>query len=180
MADRFHAFDCKDVQVDTRRHIAFHSGMLVGVALLTLGSILLISGRTRYPTSWSLFAGLLGLAPIGYLGYRVHRLSHVVWLVKIYADRIEGYDYARRKMAIPWDRLRRIDFRADHSLVLVGREGTTIRLPSEFGDYSDVAHALLARCGPSHEAIHVDGRPLERMKVAHLFRQTEGDEPAAF
>lgn len=180
MSVDYQSFDSPDVQRSTRRSIALHTGLLFGGLLLTTGCILLISGRPRYPNSWSVIAAVVGAGPLGYVGLRLYRLSHVVWLVKLYDERIDGYDYARRKITVSLDRLKRIDLQSDSSLLLTADSGATIRIPGAFTDFPDLAHAVIARCDTDRTDVYVENRPLERLPVAHLLPQTEGDEPATY
>lgn len=180
MSDEYQSFDSPDVQRSTRRGIALHTGLLFAGLLLTVGCVLLFAGRPRYPNSWSVIAALVGAGPVGYLGLRLYRLSHVVWLVKLYDERIEGYDYARRKIILSLDRLKRIDLQSDSSLLLTGETGATIRIPGEFTDFPDVAHEVIAHCDTDRADVYVENRHLERLPVVHLLPQTEGDEPATY
>lgn len=180
MSAPYQVFDSKDVRVTTRRHIAYHTGLLFGVLFLTLGGILLVAGRARYPTWWSLVIGAAGLVSGSYFGLRVFRLSHVVWLVKLFENRIEGFDYARRKMVMPWSAVRRVDFQHDHSILLTGENGTTIRVPATFDEFPALAHAVFAKLNPTAVSIRINGRGLDELSVRTLFPEAEGDEPAAY
>lgn len=180
MSGHYQAFDSKDVRVTTRRHIAYHTGLLFGVLFLTLGGILLIAGRARYPAWWGLVIGAAGLVPGSYFGLRIFRLSHVVWLVKLFEDRVEGFDYARRKMVLHWSAVRRVDFQHDHSILLTGEHGTTIRVPATFDEFPALAHAVFAKLNPAAVSIRINGRGLDELSVRTFFPEAEGDEPAAY
>ena len=180
MSGQYQAFDSKDVRVTTRRQIAYHTGLLFGVVFLTVGGMLLVAGRARYPTWWSLVIGAAGLVPGGYFGLRVYRLSHVVWLVKLFEDRIEGFDYARRKMALGWSAVRRVEFQHDHSILLAGENGTTIRVPASFDEFPALSHAIFAKLNPAAVSVRINGRGLNELSVRTLFPEAEGDEPATY
>lgn len=179
MTNRCKIFDSQQVQHSIRRRIAYHTGIFTAVVLLALGLFLVLTSNARQPVLWGtglvVFFGL----PIAYLGYRIYQLSQVVWHIELSDQYVEGYDYARRKIRLAWDRISRIDL-SNHALTLYDTEGHYITLPSEFTAFADVGHLIFDQAEQREIPLYVDGQSWQTLDVRTLFPFLEDDTPAAF
>lgn len=179
MPDQVKTFDSQNVQYETRRRVAYHTGMFGALILLAAAILLLIATNVRHPFSWLAGIGTVCLLPIAYLGYRIYRLSQVVWYIKISSEHVEGYDYARRKVRLAWPTIKQIEI-SGNELTITTHDGRFITLPPDFTEFSAVGHCLFDHAQAKDVAIYVEGRAWDSLSVYTLFPFLEGDEPAAF
>lgn len=179
MIRKSRSFDSQQVQYDTRRQIALHTGMFGLLVVLSLGVLLIVTASVRHPVSWMVGVGTVCLLPVTYVGYRIYRLSQIVWFIKITPERLEGYDYARRKIRLPWKAIRCIDINRGE-LTVTSRDGRFITLPPDFTEFSAVGHLLFDEAEQRRIPIFIDGRAWESLSIYTLFPFLNDDKPAAF
>lgn len=179
MADHSSSFDSQNVQYKTRRRIAYHTGIFGTLILLSAAVLLLITTNVRHPFSWLAGIGTVCLLPIAYLGYRIYRLSQIVWYVKISPDHVEGYDYARRKIRVQWPQIKHLEI-TNSELTITTKNGRFLTLPPDFADFAAVGHLLFDYSQDRDIPVYIDGVPWHSLSAYTLFPFLEDDEPAAF
>jgi hypothetical protein len=179
MARKTATFNSHDIRYETRRRIAFHTGIFAMAVVLSCGLLLVVGTNVRHPVNWFVGLGMVCLLPTLYLGYRIYRLSQVVWYIKVTPDQLEGYDYARRKIRISWTDIARIDITA-HALTVISTDGRFITLPSNFSEFSTVGHLLFDAAREKEIRVCIDGRAWDALSIYALFPFLEDDQRAAF
>lgn len=168
-------YDDEEVQRMARSQVSHLTGVTSAtVAATLLGITLGVTGRIS-PAILGVLLGLLWLSVVAWTAWRLRNLRRRVWCVRLTDDGIEGYDYARRKITLDWDSVRRIDL-ADHGLVVVGTGPCLFEVPYAFNEFPDLSHRLVRDAEQRGVPLYVDGRPWQQLDVYHLFPML-ADEP---
>ena len=179
MIRKSRSFDSQQVQYATRRQIAVQTGMFGLMVILSLALLLIVTTSVQHPISWMVGMGTLCVLPITYIGYRIYRLTQVVWYIKITPERLEGYDYARRKIRLSWTKIRCIDI-SGHELTVTAEDGRFITLPPDFSAFSTVGHLLFEEAQQRRIPVFIDGHAWDSLSIYRLFPFLKDDRPAAF
>lgn len=168
MLDRCQVFDSREVRYSTRKRVARYTGVLIATAVFALVSACMLTYWIPGSPLWAILLDVVWLLPIGYTGYKIYQFSSVAWCVKVYPDRIEGYDYARRKSAIPWNEISRVDF-TDQHIVIFGDDGQRLRISRLFENYRELGHNLLDRVLQSDVPVTIEGTEWASVDVKSSF-----------
>jgi hypothetical protein len=99
-------------------------------------------------------------------------LRSVVWCVKLSARGLVGYDYGRRRVALAWPAVERVELDAE-GLVVVGRDGggepRRLRVPHLFPDYARLSHRVVEYAEAFGRPVYVDGRPWQLLDVHEVY-----------
>lgn len=174
MPRAYDVYDDEEVQRLARSQVSQLTGATsAAVALTLLGITVGVTGRLSLPL---LGVGLVilwvGLA--AWTAWRLRSLRRRVWCVRLTDDGIEGYDYARRKLTLEWNAVRRIDV-TDHGLVVVGMGPALFEVPSIFNDFADLSHRVVRYAERSGIPLYIDGQPWQQLDVYHLFPMLADD-----
>lgn len=184
----YEVFDDEQVQLQTRlrvRRVVLGLAITLGM-LAVLGPILVIGLPNQ-----GLALGGLALAAVTAIGVASHlliRLQRVMWCVKLSVHRIVGFDYARRKIALPWCDVERIDVDRE-GLLVVGMPGPrgpgpVLRIPERYPEFSALSHRAVEYAEAHGVPICIDGRPWQLLDIAKLYpfleRPTAAQRPGDF
>lgn len=170
-------YDNDDVHFRLRGQVAKLSS-LFAVALIF--SIVLLLIRQQWTLPSSLVTMLVGAAWGGtswWIYRRLARLRHVVWGVKVSDEEVIGYDYARRRITLPWREMRHVSL-DEQGLRLQGHGDNWFEVPGHFDDFGDLSHNLAGLAERYGIPLHVDGRPWQEVNVYQLFPFLSKDPPA--
>lgn len=172
-ADWYEVYDHEGVQLVTRRRV---SRLLAVSGGVLLGGVLALPMAVQFAPSPWLGAGALLAVALGVLVLvtgRLLRLRRVVWCVKLSVHRIVGYDYARRKLMLPWTQVERVDVEED-GLLVVGAPGAgggsvVLHIPVLFPDYPRLSHRVVEYAEAHGVPVCLEGRPLPLVSLGTLY-----------
>jgi hypothetical protein len=173
MAEWYEVYDNEQVQFETRKRVA----RLVGIVVVLAGATLGLAPVLAHVFSSVLIAvGLAGGLLLGTLIWtsRVFlQLRSVMWCVKLSVHRVVGYDYARRKVVLPWTEIERVGLDGDGLLIAGaprdGRPGRILRIPFLFPDFSHLSHRVVEYAEAHGLPVCLDGRPWQFLDVSTLY-----------
>lgn len=168
MPNWFEVFDNEQVQLLTRRQAAKLTGICVGifacsVVLFALGHL------SRLPLSVAFF--LVGVGWIGSVAWLLNRfkqLHKIVWCVKISSRFVAGYDYARRKTALDWTVVERVELDQE-GLTVVGPSLNYLQIPHLFTDFATLSHRIVQYAEFYEIPVLINGQLWEEIDVYSLF-----------
>ncbi len=168
MPQRPAVFDADEVQFRTRRRAVRLSGLAAATVVVTLVALLLTqAGTVAAPVA----GGVVCLAWVGTVWWTARerrRLRRVMWCVKLSREGVEGYDYARRRLHLPWEQVRRVEL-VSGGLHVVGPAPCSMHVPALFPEYVELGHQVAAHAEARAIPICIDGRPYEQMDLYGAF-----------
>lgn len=175
MSAWYEVYDNVDIQLMTRKRAAAMTAVVTlaimfSIAVLAFGmegSIPLSSAVLIVGITWGAFAWWCQL--------RHRRLRRLVWCVKLSDKEIVGYDYARRKSALGWLDIDRIDVRSD-ALVVVGGGDLRLEISHLFPEFAELSHRITGYGDRHSIPIFLEGRPWQQLDVYEVFPFLEGGE----
>lgn len=171
----YDVYDNVEVQLLTRRQAAAVTGIVtvvlaVSAACLSLG----LAGVLSLPLA--VFVALLvGSAFIWWFVRRIRRLRRIVWCVKISREEVVGYDYGRRKRALEWSKVERVEV-DDGSLTIVGPQPVSLEITHLFADFHCVSHRIVHFADRHAIPIFVHGKPWQQIDVYAVYPFLSRDE----
>ncbi len=168
MSAWYEVYDNVDVQLMTRKRAAAMTGA-VTLAIMFSIAMLAVGMEGSLPLTMS-----LGLIVAGWSGFtwwclhRRRRLRSLVWCVKLSDREIVGYDYARRKSALDWLDVERIDLR-ETALVVVGRGGVYLQIAHLFPEFAELSHRIMSYGDHYSIPVFIDGRPWQQLNVYDVY-----------
>lgn len=168
-------YDDEEVQRSARSQLSRLTGVTSAAVALTLLGITAIAAETLPLPLVVVSLIVLWLGVALWTLWHLRRLRRRVWCVRLTDEGIEGYDYARRKLTLAWDHVRRIDV-TDDGLTVIGGGPAHFEVPNAFHDYPGLSHRLVHHAEGHHIPLYVDGRPWQQLDVYHLFPMLT-DEP---
>ncbi len=170
----YEVFDNEEVQRLSRKRaaalIALATTLFVGTLTLLVmnreGVVSTTPAGTLITSSW--------LAAAWWITRRLRRLRRLVWCVKLSDNRIEGYDYTRRKTVFEWREVERLEL-TRHGLVVIGPDECSLEIPHLFPEYALLSHRVVQYADAYGIPIFVNGRPWEDLDVYALFPFLEAD-----
>lgn len=165
---RYETFDAEEVLFETRRSVARLGRIVLSAVVVTI--LALIAGA-RFSLAPLLVGGsLVGIwfSVVAYVAHQMRRLRRVTWCLKLSDQGIEGYDYARRRIRLRWEQVRRVALTGS-GLLIVGSEHCRIRVPDRFSDFPELSHRVVRHAERRGIPLFIDGRPLEDIDVYALF-----------
>lgn len=168
MSAWYEVYDNVNVQLMTRKRAAAMTGAVTLAIMFSImvlafgleGSLPLISAVGLIVSAWGGFAW--------WSLRRRQRLRRLVWCVKISDREIVGYDYARRKSALPWLDVDRIDVR-DDALVVVGCEDVCLEIAHLFPEFAELSHRIMSYGDRHSIPVFIDGRPWQQLNVYEVY-----------
>ncbi len=169
-----HVFDADEVHYETRRQVVQLTSYAALAAALTLGAALLAhAGRLPMLTA-GIGIAATWTAVVWWIARRLRRLRRVVWCLKLSAEGVTGYDYARRTLTVPWTKLRRVEL-SGAGLRLVRSAHCYLDVPAGFAAFADLGHRVVAQAEAHGADVLVDGRPYLHLDVYAHFPFLQGD-----
>lgn len=173
MAEWYEVFDNEQVQFETRKRVARLGGVLV---VLTVATLALAPVLAHMLDSALIAAGLAGGLLLGLVVWASRmfvRLRSVMWCVKLSVHRVVGYDYARRKVVLPWTEVERVELDEDGLLIAgapsEGRPGRMLRIPFLFPDFAQLSHRVVEYAEAHGLPVCVDGRPWQFLDLPTVY-----------
>jgi hypothetical protein len=188
MTHWYEVFDDEQVQLQTRlrvRRVVLGLAITLGM-LAVIGPMLVIG----LPDKGLALGGLAlaAVAAIAVASHRLIRLQRVMWCVKLSVHRIVGFDYARRKIVLPWCEVERVEVDRK-GLLVVGMPGPqgpgpVLRIPERYPDFPALSHRAVEYAEAHGIPICIDGRPWQLLDIAKLYpfleRPTAAERPGGF
>lgn len=168
MPSRPATFDADEVHFRTRRQALRLSGLAAATAAGTLLAVLLAYAGTVSAPLAGVAVCLSWVGTVWWTARQRRRLRRVVWCVKLSREGAEGYDYARRRVRLRWEQVRRVEL-ASGGLRLVGPPPCFMHVPALFPDYVELGHQVADHAEGRAIPICIDGRPYEQMDVYGAF-----------
>jgi len=172
-ADWYEVYDHEGVQLLTRQRVSRIVAASSFALLAAVAAVPVVVLHTSLPA-----LGLAGVtaAFLGVLAFasrRLLRLRRVVWCVKLSVHRIVGYDYARRKLMLPWTAVERVEVDGE-GLLVVGppappEAAVVLRIPHLFPDYSRLSHRVVEYAEAHGVPVCVEGRPWQLVDLPTLY-----------
>jgi hypothetical protein len=171
-ADWYEVYDHEGVQLLTRQRVGWLLAAAVAVLLIAIVSVPVALQYAPVPLALLAVAAGFFVA-IALLSRRLLRLRRVVWCVKLSVHRIVGYDYARRKLMLPWPSVERVEVDAE-GLLVVGPPGgpggpVVLRIPHLFADYPRLSHRVVEYAEAHGVPVCVEGRPWQLVDLSTLY-----------
>lgn len=177
MSNWYEVYDSDVVLLATRKRFAKLCITSAVATVLTLALLVYLLARPEPYVFMS-----LGTVSV-WLGFglwairRFHKLRRVVWCIKVSDRRVEGYNFARRRIYMDWTRIRRIDL-TSNSIQVVGQFGQILDARHRFPDFTELSHRLVAHAEFYDVPVYIEGRPWQEVDVHDLYPYIEGDEPS--
>lgn len=168
MSAWYEVYDNVDVQLMTRKRAAALTGAVTLAIMFSIG-VLAVGLEGSLPLS-----AALGLIAVGWALFtwwclrRNRRLRSLVWCVKLSDREIVGYDYARRKSAIDWLNVERIDVRGE-ALIVIGRGNVCLEIAHLFRDFAELSHRIMKYGDLYSIPVYVDGRPWQQLDLQEVY-----------
>ncbi|MEX0821705.1 MAG: hypothetical protein WD021_06135 [Rhodothermales bacterium] len=164
----YDVYENVDVQRITRSKAAGVTG-LVAVVLL-VGVIPITLGLEGTIPLWVAVPFALGIwtAYAAWWIRRLEQLRRVVWCVKISREEIAGYDYARRRIIIPWPDVERVEI-GESDLTIYGPPATSLEITHLFEDFPEVSHRVIENARRHDLPVFVNGKPWQQLDVYEVF-----------
>lgn len=173
MAEWYEVFDNEQVQFETRKRVARLVGVLV---VLTVAVVALTPVLAHVLDSALIATGLAGGLLLGLVVWASRmfvQLRSVMWCVKLSVHRVVGYDYARRKVLLPWTEVERVELDDDGLLIAgvprEGRPGRMLRIPFLFPDFAQLSHRVVEYAEAHGLPVCVEGRPWQFLDLPTVY-----------
>lgn len=111
-------------------------------------------------------------------GKQLRQLRRLVWCVKLCDREIVGYDYARRKITIPWSSAERIEL-GDRSLVVVGPNTDLLEVAHLFPDFPEVSHRIADYAEDHQVPLFISGKPWQQLNLYEVYPFLSEDTPSS-
>lgn len=168
MASWTEVFDTEEVLYAARRAVTAVT-MLFGVVVAATIGVMAVATAGRLSSGMAILlivavwiaAGLWSAA-------RLRALRRIAWCVRLSEHEIVAYDHARRKTALRWKDVRRIDWH-DNRMIISGDVRCSIEVPEHFTQYSRMSHIIYDLAERHNIAILVEGEPLPVLDVYELY-----------
>lgn len=168
MPPRPAVFDADEVQFRMRRRAVRLIRLAAATAALTLLLVFLAdAGAVAAPVAGVLVC-LAWVATVGWTARERRRLRQVVWCLKLSGEGVEGYDYARRRLRLRWEQVRRVEL-VSGGLRVVGPRPCALDVPMLFPEYVELGHQVAAHAEGRAIPLCIDGRPYEQMDLYSAF-----------
>ena len=168
MSGIYEVYDDEKVQLLTRRK----AGVTFAVLIASVASSVVLVVLTREGIIGSWLSLCLQGAIWSYAALRltrhVQRTNHVVWCVKMSPAQVIGYDYARRKTAISWCDVRRIEV-GDSGIVVQGPPDRRLEIPHLFPDFPALSHRIVDHAEAHRIPLTIEGRDLDALDIHDLY-----------
>jgi hypothetical protein len=188
MAHWYEVFDDEQVQLQTRQQVRrVVIGLVIVLSALAVAGPLIVAG-TPDPAIALGGLAIAALVSIALTSRRLMRLQRVMWCVKLSVHRIVGFDYARRKIVLPWCEVERVEVDRE-GLLVVGMpgpqgQGPVLQIPSQYPDFHALSHRTVEYAEAHGIPICVDGRPWQLLDIAKLYpfleRPAAAERPGGF
>ncbi len=171
MSEWYEVFDHAEVLLAMQRRagrlvalFALAGGALVALAPLLVG--LPFGGVLVAAVAVALVVAALHVAQA------IRALRCVVWCVKLSVHRVVGHDCGRRRAALAWEAVERVELDRD-GLLLVGRDeggvSRRLRVPHAFPDYARLSHRVVEYAEAFGRPVFVDGRPWQLLDLHEVY-----------
>ncbi|HYE96200.1 MAG TPA: hypothetical protein VD962_08320 [Rubricoccaceae bacterium] len=172
MTDCYEVFDDEEVlsQTRLRAYQALLRGAAATGALVAVAALLAMRGALSPPAV--VLSGLLVAAVCVLVLREVTALRRVVWCVKLSVRRAVGYDYGRRRTALPWATLARVEVTREGLLLVGPDEGgraRAIHVSHRFPEYALLSHRVVEYAEAFNRPVYVDGQPWQLLDVHALY-----------
>lgn len=172
----YDVYDNVEVQLLTRR-LAAGSTAIVTIGLMLICAVVAFAIDGQLPASAAAGTVLMTCVVLGYWIYaRIQRLRRIVWCIKFSRKHVVGYDYARRRILIPWKEVQRIEL-GDDSLTIVGKHPLALTVTHHFADYPQVSHRVVHYADRFEIPLFVNGTPWQQLDIYDVFPFLSDDAP---
>lgn len=168
MACWYEVFDNENVQLTTRRKVTALSVVAATSATATLVCLSATASGNLGAFGAVAFIVPVWIATVAWCVFRLRALRRVAWCLKISSEAVVAYDYARKKIMIPWSRIERVDW-TDQSLRIIGPAPYTIEIPGMFSDFQTLSHSLITRARERNVRLGIDGQEIDEIDVYDLY-----------
>ncbi len=164
----YNVYDNVEVQRVTRKQAAAATAIVTVFGAAGLAAVVLgIDGPL--PLWVGLGAAVAAWAALTvWMLRRYQRLRRIVWCIKFSDAEVVGYDYARRRITIPWVKVERLEIGGD-SLTIVGPQPASLEITHLFAEFAQVSHCIMRYAERHGVPVFVDGRPWQQLDVYDLF-----------
>ena len=164
----YDVYDNVEIQLITRKQAAAVTALAAVVLAFSLFCLALgLSGLVPFWASIMAAGAASGSFSVWLVG-RVRQLRRIVWCVKLSKEEAVGYDYARRRITIPWRQVERIEI-GDGSLTIVGPQATSLEVTHHFRDFAQVSHRVVHYADRFGIPVFVNGKPWQHINVYDLY-----------
>lgn len=164
----YDVYDNVEIQLVTRRKAA----ALTAITVVALAGALLLAvvGFTgRLPFFPVLLVSMsAGGGFLWWFTRRLGRLRRIVWCVKLSREEIVGYDYARRRRALAWRKVERVEI-GDSGLAIVGPQTLQLEIAHIFREFPQVSHRITRYADRYGIPIFINGKPWQHINVYELY-----------
>ncbi len=169
----YEVYDDERVRVLTRQGV----GRLVVLAAVGLAGVVGLAPLLAFllPSPPLVAGGVIGLgaALLLIVSRQLLRRRRVVWRVELSVHRAVGYDYAQRRIELPWADVERVDV-TDRAVRVAGRPSgrrpaPVFDVPVAFAGYTLLSHRLVEYAEAHGVPICVEGRPWQLMDLTTLY-----------
>lgn len=164
----YDVYDNVEIQLITRKQAAAVTALAAVLLAFSFFCLALgLAGRLPLPAA-VVAAGVTSGSFSVWLVRRVRQLRRVVWCVKLSKEEVVGYDYARRRITIPWRRVERVEI-GDGSLTIVGPPADSLEVTHHFREFAQVSHRIVHYADRFGIPVFVNGKPWQHINVYDLY-----------
>lgn len=159
-----YVYDADEVQYETRRQAWQVAYAMTGTAVLTVGITVLAAHGVAPLAVAGLGLPCLWTATACWTARITRRLRHTVWCLALSAGQVEGYDYTRQRITLPWSSVARVEL-DDDALRIVRSRHCYLYVDACFPCYTDLGHRVVARAEQHGVPVCIGGVPYQEVDL---------------